>query len=301
MTTEHLKAFSDVPQAEVTGIFSRTRKRAEDLASKSNLPFVCDSVQELYLATKADLVVVSVPELSMNHVSKTCFDFPWTVLLEKPAGYNIADAESIFASAQSKKRAVFVALNRRFYSSTRLVKEDLEKMSGPRFIKIQDQQDQAGALAAGQPPEVVAHWMYANSIHLLDFLRFLGRGKLVAVKPIIRYDPSNPWMVVAEVEFDSGDRGLYEGVWKGPGPWAVSVQTREKRWEMRPLETASFQLFGKRTLEVAEIHPWDKQFKAGLRLQAEHAVLAAQGRPSDSATLLDSLESMKLVQKVFEN
>ena len=41
---------------------------------------------------------------------------------------------------------------------------------------------------------------------------------------------------------------------------------------MRPLEQASYQNRGERTLHAAEIHPWDTFFKAGFRRQAALAV-----------------------------
>jgi len=240
-----------------------------------------------------------VPELAMNAVSRNCFEYPWTVLLEKPVGYNLCDAEEIEAAARAKNRSVFVALNRRHYSSTQTVVRDLKELPGQRFIRVQDQEDQFQALQAGQPKTVVDNWMYANSIHVIDYFLTFGRGKIYNVEPIIPWNADDPNYVVAKVSFDSGDVGLYEGIWKGPGPWAVSVNTPEKRWEMRPLEQAAFQITGQRKLDVVEAHPWDTQFKPGLRLQAEKAVGAAKGEVNDLSTLQVAMESMRLVQAIF--
>jgi predicted dehydrogenase len=167
------------------------------------------------------------------------------------------------------------------------------------LIKVQDQEDPVTALQSGQPTLVIENWMYANSIHLIDYFRLLGRGRIVDVAPTIRWDPARPRYVAARITFDSGDIGLYEAIWEGPGPWAVSVNTPGKRWEMRPLERASYQLAGKRVLEPAEDHPWDTQFKPGLRRQAELAVRAASGRQTELPTLQDALESMRLTQAIY--
>jgi predicted dehydrogenase len=299
MAQEHIRAFQDVPGVQIMGIHSRTRARAEEIAAQYHIPAVCCSVSELHAITQADLVVVTVPELAMNAVSRNCFEYPWTVLLEKPAGYNLYDAEDIELAACTKNRRVFVALNRRHYSSTQTVLSDLKELSGQRFIRVQDQEDQVSALQAGQPKTVVDNWMYANSIHVIDFFLKFGRGKICAVEPIIPWNPDDHGYVVAKVSFDSGDVGLYEGIWNGPGPWAVSVNTPEKRWEMRPLEQAAFQKAGQRKLEIAESHPWDTQFKPGLRLQAEKAVAAARGEVNDLPTLQNAMESMRLVRAIF--
>lgn len=299
MAREHIRAFQDIPGVRVSGIMSRTRARAEELAREFDIPAVCDSVPELHEKTGADLVVISVPELAANAVSRACFEYPWAALLEKPAGYNLGDAEGIAAAARVKKRKAYVALNRRFYSSTRAALEDMERTEGPRFIHVQDQEDPQRALQAGQPALVCDNWMYANSIHVVDYFLLFGRGKIVNVAPIVPWTPEAPWMVVAKVEFDSGDIGLYEGIWNGPGPWFVSVGTPAKRWELRPLEQAAYQLAGQRKLEVVAGHDWDQQFKPGLRLQAEQAIAAVHGEATLLPTLDEALLTMRLIHAIF--
>lgn len=299
MAREHIRAFQAVEGVTLAGIFSRTRTRAEALASEFNIQKVCDSVDELYAQTKADLVVVTVPELAANAVSRACFKYPWVVLMEKPAGYNMADAEDITAAAKTSNSKVFVALNRRFYSSTQKVLAEIKSVEGPRFIYLQDQEDQRRALDAGQPKTVVDNWMYANSVHVIDYFTLFGRGNVISVEPVIPWNTDKPWVVAAKVAFDSGDCGIYQGIWDGPGPWSASINTPQKRWEMRPLETAAYQLAGQRKLEPIEIHAWDQEFKPGLRLQAEQAVKAASGLPTELPTLEESLKSMRLVKAIF--
>ena len=283
----------------LSGIHSRTRGRAETLAAKCGIAAVHDSIPELYEKTHANLVVVAVFETAMAAVSKACFEFPWTVLLEKPPGLDVPDAENILAAAKTKHSKVLVALNRRFLSTTRAALADVAREDGPRFIKVQDQEDLAQAEALGHPPVVRENWMYANSIHVIDYLRVFGRGRVKAVEPIVHWKPDAPGVVVSKIEFDSRDIGLYEGIWNGPGPWAVSVATRKKRWEMRPLETATFQLAGERRSQPVPVHPWDQDFKPGFRLQAEHAVASALGQRSDCPTLEEALETMRLIRAIF--
>jgi len=299
MAQEHIRAFADVPDVEVAGIHSRTRSRAEALAQQHGVRDVCDSVAELYERTQADLVVVAVPETAMNPVSRACFEYPWTALLEKPPGYSLLDAEEVSRAASQHERNVIVGLNRRFLSSTQAVTCDLERNNGRRFIHVQDQQDQAQAAELEHPQVVVDNWMYANSIHLIDYLRLFGRGSVASVTEVVAWSPGVSHAVIAKVEFDSGDIGLYEGIWQGPGPWAVSVTTPEKRWEMRPLEKASYQMRGERQSHSMAGHEWDEEFKPGFRLQAKMAVASALGEPSESPTLAEAMDTMKLIADIF--
>ena len=100
-------------------------------------------------------------------------------------------------------------------------------------------------------------------------------------------------------QINVGDIGIYQAVWNAPGPWAVVVSTQQKRWEIRPLEQASVQFYGLRKQEPFEVHPWDKDFKPGLRLQAQQAINAVKGVDHTLPTLDDAMESMKLVKEFY--
>ncbi len=300
MASEHTKAFSGLPGVNLVGITSRTRARAEKLAVEYPGMKVFDSVEELYRETQADLVIITVKEMSMAQVATECFRFPWAALLEKPAGYDLANAQLILEEARKNSRRVWVALNRRAYSSTRQVLARLEGSTSPRYIRVLDQQDQVTARDIyKEPPEVVRNYMYANSIHLIDYFRVFGRGEVTHITPISPWTPDAPWMVVAKLEFSSGDLGIYEAVWNGPGPWTVTVVTPEQRLEMRPLEQASLQLRGERKVTQLEISTDDSQFKPGLRQQARDVLAAIAGLESPIPSLEDSFASMRLVAGIF--
>jgi predicted dehydrogenase len=299
MAEEHMRAFASLPDVTIAGVHSRTRERAEKLAA-SYATQVYGSVAELYNGTGADLVVVTVTELFMAEVAAACFVHPWTVMLEKPAGYDLADATRIRDAAARANSRAFVAFNRRAYSSTRRAIELLRSNSSQRFIKVVDQQDQQAAILVTKQPEPVArNYMFANSIHLIDYFRVLGRGEVASVEPIVRWKSEQPGLVLAKINFTSGDIGLYEGIWNGPGPWIVSVNTAEQRIEMRPLEQVSVQLRGTRAVTQLEIEGDDKTYKPGLRYQAQQAIGAARGEPANLATIVDSWHSMKLVADIF--
>ncbi len=300
MAREHIRAFRDMPGVSVVGIYSRTPAKAETLAKEFAVPHVCASVAQLYERTTAELVVVAVPELSARTVSEACFAYPWGVLMEKPAGYNLVDARAILDSATKRQRRVWVGLNRRFLSSTQAVIKDLGNSAETRYIHVQDQQSLAGAATIGHPREVVDNWMFANSIHLVDYLCLFGRGGVKSVQRPWLWQGADTRVMLAAVEFHSGDLGVYEGIWQGPGPWAVSVTTLARRWELRPLEQAAFQNAGERRLQQVEIDDRDKEFKPGFRLQAQAVVNALRGEPSEAPTLEQAMATMRLIADIFD-
>jgi predicted dehydrogenase len=298
MTREHIRAFQDLPCVTIAGIWNRTRDKADALAKEFGIVHVASDIADLYATTKADLAVLAVYETAINGVVKQALAHPWAILMEKPIGLDVADAEDIAAVVKARKARVFVGLNRRTLSSTQAVLADLADDPGPRFIHVQDQQSLDVARQIGHAPAVVDNWMYANSIHLVDYIAALGRGNIVEVTPVVRWNPAAPTVVVAKVAFDSGDVALYEAIWNGPGPWACTVSTPRRRWELRPLEKAVFQNAGERKLNPVEPHARDTDFKPGFRLQAEQVASALRGE-GQATSFDEAMRTMRLVRDIF--
>ena len=299
MASEHIRAFAALPDVTIAGIHSRTRARAQALADMVDIPVVADDIRSLKARTDADLVVVTVPEMAANAVAKACLQEEWAILLEKPAGHDLADAEDIAAAAASHARPVMVALNRRFYGSLAAARADLDTCAEPRFIHIQDQQSFAEARRYNHPEPVVQKFMYANSIHMIDLILALGRGAVTEVTPVLPWRGEHTDVVLALVGFDSGDRALYQGLWQGPGPWACSISMPSRRWLLQPVERASYQNAGERSQNPVEPNPSDTDYKPGFLRQAEAVVACVRGEPSAAVGIAQALETMRLIHRIF--
>lgn len=299
MALAHLQVFSSLPDVQVMGILSRTPQRAHDLARDFNINVVANNVDELYERTQADLVIVTVPELAANQVAKACFKKPWHILMEKPAGYNFEDAQDIYQASNITSKSVFVGLNRRHYSSVKIVKQELENSKDARYVHIQDQQSFEEARYFKHPERVVQNFMYANSIHNIDLFNVFCRGNLIRVNPIIPWRGEDSEVVLISLEYDSGDKGLYEGFWKGPGPWSCTVSTVSKRWLLQPLEAVSFQAKNERKLQPIQTDNIDVQFKPGFHSQAINIIRYLKEKTGQVVTLQESLKTMYLIHQMF--
>jgi predicted dehydrogenase len=298
MAQEHARAIHSLSEVDIAGVCSRTRSRAEALAQTYSAP-VFNSIDEMYEATRADAVVVTVNELSMPEVCGECFRFPWICLLEKPVGVDFAAAERILDNSRRSGGRAYVALNRRSYAATRQALAKLAADDSPRLISILDQEDQEAARGARQPEEVVRNWMYANSIHLIDYFSLMARGDVVSVEHGIPWSPDAPGFVVATIRFSSGDVGVYQAVWNAPGPWSVSVTNRSLRLEMRPIEKLAVQRRGERRLTEVAPEAIDSEYKPGLRYQAEQLVEALKGHAPSLASLEEATRSMALCAEIY--
>lgn len=298
MAGEHARAFASLPDVAIVGICGRGRERAEKLAAEYDVPSF-ESIAAMYQATGADAVVVTVNELSMPQVSIECFRFPWVCLLEKPIGLDLAETQKIVAARRASGASAFVALNRRSYAATRQVLAALSEDASPRLISVLDQQDLASVRSAGQPEKVISNYMFANSIHLVDYFCTFGRGDIVSVSPGVSWNPERPGFVVATIGFSSGDVGVYQAVWSGPGPWAVTVTNESARFEMRPLERLGIQRRGQRTLTEIAPDAIDLDYKPGLRHQAMQLVRFLAGEKTSLASVDEAARSMKLCSGIY--
>jgi predicted dehydrogenase len=299
MTSNHMKSFSSFSEFEICGIYSRTKDKAYDLSTKFSNCIVCDSIEDLYNITKPDLVVISVPELSTKSVCLEAFKYGWKILIEKPVGYNLQEAKEIFEYSLKTESTVYVAFNRRHYSSTLNLIKELNINNEPRLIHIYDQEGPIAAKKSNQPDLVLKNWMFANSIHLIDFLQFLGRGKIVEIKNILPWNDENTNFFMSKISYESGDIAIYESIWDSPAPWAIVINTKSKRYELRPIEKLFIQNEGSRLQIEIDQNKDDIEYKPGLIKQSENVLKMLKGDSHDLPNLKDALYTMTLINQIY--
>jgi len=299
MATEYAKSIDSLSNLELVGIFSRNRNSSSKIAQEHGVTILAESVLDLYEKTKADAVVVCVPELAAESVLKDCSDFPWVVLAEKPLGINLEQAIRI--SKQFGENLGFVAMNRRFYSSTLAMQHQLNNLSGPRFINITDQENQLAAREFGQPEEVVERWMYANSVHLIDLIPVLARGNLVEFSTSVVNLTSNSHIRMASLSFDSKDVVFYQAYWNTPAKWAVEVTCEQMFLQLKPIENFRTLTLDERNFREFEVHADDLHAKPGLiKMLGELENQISHGR-STLTSMNDAVESIRLIAKIYEH
>lgn len=298
MAREHAKAFNALKNVEIIGFCGRTFEKVEKLAIEFKAT-AYKTIDEMYKHTKADVVVVAVNEESTKTVCMNCIKYPWICLVEKPVGLDLDEAIEIQDAAAKSNARVYVALNRRSYSSTRQSLSEINLDASPRLISVLDQQDIEMARSFGATEKVIKNYMYANSIHLIDYFHIYGRGDVISVEPFVKWEEDRPGFVVATLRFSSGDIGIYQAIWDGPGPWSVTVTNRQVRIENRPLERSTIQRRGTRQVVELDMDVNDINYKPGLKFQAEQIVNLLQEKECGLATLIDATKSMILCAEIY--
>ena len=141
--------------------------------------------------------------------------------------------------------------------------------------------------------------MFANSIHLIDYLQFLGRGKIVEIKNILPWKNENTQFFISKISYESGDIAIYESIWNSPAPWSIVVNTKSKRYELRPIEKLYIQNEGSRLQIEIEQSNDDINFKPGLKKQSENVLKMLKGQSHNLPNLKDALYTMSLINQIY--
>ena len=299
MAAEYIRAAEHVMNLEVVGICSRNSQTAQTLALESRIPFFTTNLRDLVFATNPDVILVCVPELSTEQVLTQLMEFRIPIVAEKPVGLSLSQARRIEFHATEADCAIYVALNRRFYSATEKVLNEIEAVNGKRLIRVIDQVNQVSARNSGQPDQVVDNWMFANSIHIIDYVRFLARGNVSKIENRKPFVIEEEHIITSQIEFSSGDVALYTCYWNMPARWSVDVSIGQQTWQFSPLEKARVYTLQNREVKEFETSPFDHEFKPGLyRILQEIEALVTVGETKLTSLSVGNL-TMELIEGIY--
>lgn len=299
MANHYLKLFHDSELYTTVGVVSRTESRAQLLAEKFVGTAVYRSIGEMYKAVSPDVVIVAVSILETLEVLHEIWKYPWTCMVEKPAGHNLSEAKKILADSKSSSGATFLALNRRYYESVQEAKALISSHEGPRFIQLHDQHDTHLAREAGAPSEVVKNWQFANAIHTVDLGHFFARGEIDNVTSSAWKSVANSFVVESRVDYSTGDRIAYTSYWNMPQNWSLSISTPDTRLVLSPLEELYMQTRGDRYLKKADLKGKDLDFKPGLFALVGNLTQYLEGQSNNLVSLGEGVASMNLIDRIF--
>ena len=302
MAEEHIKALKKFKQFKILGIMSKKNINAKKLAKKYKIKNVHISINDLFLQTSSNLLIVAVSETNVKNVIFQALKYPWKIFCEKPLGLNFNESKKIFQKANKLKRIndITVGFNRRSYDVTKFVLSDIDK-SKKRLIQIFDQQNIYDKTVKKLPNAIKKNWMYANSIHLIDYSNIFCRGNIISsTKNIFNLERKSK-VVIFTANYTSGDKLIYNALWSIPGPWSVIVSNQKKSYKFEPLESLKIKDFKSRKYFNVKINTQDEKYriKIGLFYQTKELLNFAQNRQHKLCNLAESHKTMLLTKKIY--
>ena len=268
---KHLEVFSKFKNLEFVGIYSRTKRKAHQIRKKFKINRVFNNIDEMYSLTKSNYVIVVVSPDANFKIIRDCLKYPWTIFTEKPLGLNYVQAKNLIRLSLKKKRKLFIALNRRNFISTKKLVEIIDKKKNiKRNLEILDQQSPSKIYFT---KKVINNWQFANSIHLIDYISLICRGKVSSHKKKLIELNSKQKVLECVMKFSSGDTCKYRALWFLPGKWQVKIRLDKLIYTLKPLERLKVSEFNKSNFSDLKLnYSLDNKFKPGFFSQAKNLI-----------------------------
>jgi len=284
----------------VAGITSRTISKAEALARTFYINNVYKNIDSLIEKCSLDALMILVSANQIYDVAKKLIPARIPLFIEKPAGIVSDEATTLLKLADKYGTKNQVGYNRRYYSIFHKGMELIKQKGGgllglaveghERFWKITNRDI---------PNEIKENWIYCNSSHTIDLLRFFG-GEIKKINSLVKsLKEKNGDQFVASMEFESGALGTYTSHWFSPAGWTITLYSDGITVKYKPLEKG---VWIDTNLNEHEIHPdeVDINYKPGFFRQMESFIRMVRNGSLESPgiNLEEALKTMELT-KVF--
>ena len=258
-----------------TTVVGRGQKNADEFSAQTKAPVYVGGVEK-FLAEKSvadfDAVLVAVGVEQLAPVARQLLVAGAKhILLEKPGGLDSQEIQALADMANAKKAQVLVAYNRRFYASVLKAEEIIKADGGVKSFVFEFTEWAQAVSKTDRKPEVLAHWLLANSTHVIDMAFFLG-GKPLEIKC---FSAGNLNWHEHSMFYGAGSTEnqtffSYQANWDAPGRWVVEIITDQHRLIFKPLEELQIQVKGSVEVKPVEIdNSLDLNFKPGLYRQLQ--------------------------------
>jgi predicted dehydrogenase len=192
------------------------------------------------------------------------------LLIEKPGILHPAQIHPLRQASQQADASVYVAFNRRFYSSVRRAEQIITEEGGLTSFTFDFTEWAQEIVKLETSAAVKERWVLGNSSHVLDLAFFLGG---IPQELTTYRTRSLSWHPDAAVFVGSGVsvKGApfsFHANWDAPGRWGLEFCTSNYKLILRPIER--LQVMNKGTIKIEDVDISDEdarvdvEFKPGL-------------------------------------
>lgn len=270
---------------EKTGLDARTGGLDDYLSSGEDLP---------------DFAIVSTPVDALSPNTKALVSAGIkNILVEKPAGLTPEETQELADFSAANDANVYVAYNRRFYSSVMAAKKLIDADGGATSLRMEFSEFAFRIKDVPTAAHIKSQWLYANSTHVLDMGFFLA-GYPSAISGLQAggsdWHPAGS-QFVGHGRLENGGLFSYHADWDAAPRWMVEVMTPKRTLMFNPLEKLN-----ERSPEGFAITPieleddLDTRFKPGLYAQTQAFL---KGEATHLATISSHAHHMEDIYKVI--
>ena len=175
------------------------------------------NLRDAFSQTQADAVLITSPSFLHAQHALEALDAGLAVMVEKPFGCNLAEAQTVVDRARAVGRPVLVAENYRFFQAERTLRHMLDKGAVGRIAGAVcvDRRDQPSHTQGPWVKSMAQPFLSEIAVHHFDSFRYLFNRQPVAIFAESYNPPGSDYAagaaVNAVIEFDGGLPVQYSG------------------------------------------------------------------------------------------
>lgn len=175
----HARVYSELPGAELVGVYDINARRAQDIAAKYKTQVFSDFSE---LATRVEAASIVVPADRHYEVAMKMIERGVDLLVEKPIAVTTAEAENMVAAARAKNLILQVGHIERFNPVMKFLESILVR---PRFIEAHRLQPYpAPPIFGGKPRGTEVSVVLDLMIHDLEVILHLVRSPVKEIHAV---------------------------------------------------------------------------------------------------------------------
>ena len=253
-------------------VICRTDKSASHFYEKTGVRPTTDNLSShlrTHINYEAAIVAVNIEnlfdvthELIVGGIKK--------ILLEKPGALESSQLRILETLCDKHEAEVFIAYNRRFYTSTQELKKLIEQEGGIQSLDFEFTEPLKEIRQSNHSSRVKEDWLIANSSHVID-LGFYLAGKPLQYEvyskgKINNYERNS--IFAGAGQLINGGVFTFKANWNLGGRWHVEICTPLNRYLLKPLETLKRYEVSQHEFTPIKIDDTvDKEYKPGLYCQ----------------------------------
>lgn len=279
----------------------RGEENAKKMEEHTKYPVIRNGLEN-FLKTKPafpEHVIVALNIDALQEQTRQLIEYGVkNILVEKPGALTLTEIQELNIIAKKFNSNVFIAYNRRFYSSVLHAEKIIKEDGGITSCNFEFTEwiDQITPLPFFE--EIKKYWLIGNSSHVIDLaFHFAGFPKEISTftSKKISWHPSSAIFSGAGIT-EKGSLFSYKANWLAPGRWGVELLTPKHRFIFCPMESLKIQNINSVKIEDVTIdNELDTKYKSGFFLQTKAFL---ENETNKLKTLKEQEKSFELYYKI---
>lgn len=264
---------------------TRNTQTLNELSNQYRINKTYSNLEELIRA-KPDAAMVHSSTESHGPIVTQLLNAKIPVFVDKPLSYSFEESKRILDLASKNKLPLYVGFNRRFAPLIQSISEV------PDPVQINWQKNRVNL--PGSPRVFILD----DFIHVLDSLRFLGKGTICDLNVVARV--KNEMLENIQVQWQQGETFLCGGMNRISGieEERIDFFSEGNKWEIRDLNSGSHFANGKE--QRLKFGNWESTlYKRGFVNMIEDWLTVVQERNYNPESIKDILDTHRLCETVL--